>query len=313
MIDAQGRAIQQFFITMGKAAARWTRLECTVPEELCSPPALVVVNHGFGGIFDMNAFTIAAIADQLWSEVSEPPVTILTHQLAWTVGIGPLLEPAGFTPATREGALEGLDAGNYVVVMPGGDLDGAKSFPHRNEVVFGGRTGFAKLAIEAGVPIVPVVISGAGETLFVLTDGQRLAKALRLPSIARLKVMPVSLSVPYGLTIGVAGMLPYFPLPAKMRAALLDTIFPEPDETEDELAERVHSAMSERLHEMTADRVPFFGMPWDDLPAPARLAKSLVQRRHVRGATEDATAGETGDATGGTGVTTEGTGPIDTR
>jgi 1-acyl-sn-glycerol-3-phosphate acyltransferase len=260
----RGQAVQQLFVGIGRAAARWTRLEYEGPDRLPDPPALIVANHGFGGVFDLNALTIAALAERLRPR-EDVQFTILTHQIAWTLGLGPVLEPAGLRVASMEAALEGLAAGHYVLVMPGGDLDAGKSFARRNEIVFGGRTGFAKLALEADVPIVPVVMSGAGETLFVLSDGKRLAKLLRLPELLRVKTLPVSLSIPYGLSIGVAGMLPYCPLPAKMRAAVLDPIRPACTETAESLASRVHDTMSAKLAEMTAGRVPFFGMRWDEV------------------------------------------------
>src|SRR5262245_62796236 len=96
---------------------------------------------------------------------------MLMHQLAWSVGVGPLLEPAGLRPAGREVALNALRTGVPVLVMPGGDLDGAKPWRERNRVRFQGRSGFARLAQEAGVPIVPIVITGAGDTLVNLSDG----------------------------------------------------------------------------------------------------------------------------------------------
>lgn len=257
-LTARGAAIQRFFTTVGDAVARWTRLDYQGPQTLPEGPALLVANHGFGGIFDLNAFTIASLANRLRPS-EDAQITVLTHQLAWTLGVGPILEPAGFRPASKEAALEGLAAGHYVLVMPGGDLDAGKAFTHRNEIVFGNRTGYAGIALEAGVPIVPVVVSGAGETLVVLNDGQRLAKALRLPQRARMKTMPISLSVPYGLSVGVAGMLPYFPLPAKMRAAVLDPIIAADGEDAASLAARVHGAMSAKLTELTEGRVPFLG------------------------------------------------------
>lgn len=263
-LTRQGAAIQRFFTGVGDALARWTRLDYDGPDQLPEAPALLVANHGFGGVFDVNAFTIAALANRLRPS-EDAQITVLTHQLAWTVGVGPFLEPAGFRPASTHAALDGLAAGSYVLVMPGGDLDAGKDFAHRNEVVFGGRTGFAKIALEAGVPIVPVVVSGAGETLLVLNDGRRLARALRLPGLLRLKTLPVSLSVPYGLSVGLAGMLPYIPLPAKMRAAVLDPILPVDGETADELATRVHGAMSTKLTELTEGRIPILGIRWDEL------------------------------------------------
>jgi 1-acyl-sn-glycerol-3-phosphate acyltransferase len=273
---AWGDAVQAFFIAVGKAVARWTRLEYEGPERLPDPPALLVANHGFGGVVDLNAFVIAALAERLVRR-DDVQFTILAHKMAWTFGLGPLLEPAGVRVASWESALRGLSEGHYVLVMPGGDLDAMKSFFHRNEVVFGGRKGFAKVAIEAKVPIVPIVVSGAGETLFVLSDGQRLAKLLRLPELLRSKTLPISISIPYGLSIGVAGLLPYFPLPAKMRAAVLDPIYAKEGETYESLADRVHCAMSSKLTEMTAGRVPFFGMKWDEL-----LGRHKRQKRGAR-------------------------------
>jgi 1-acyl-sn-glycerol-3-phosphate acyltransferase len=250
---------------LGAAFARWTRLEVEGPDQLPDPPALLVANHGFGGIFDLNGFAIATIIER--RRPANAQFTVLVHQLAWTLGIGPYLEPAGCRPAGRDAARDALEAGHYLLVMPGGDLDAFKSFRHRNEVVFGNRTGFARTALEAGVPIQPLVISGAGETLLVLSDGQRLARWIGLDAIARQKTIPVSVALPYGLNVGLAGMLPYFPLPAKMRAAILDPIYARDGESADTLAARVHRAMSEKLTAMTAGRIPFLGLPW---PQPWR-------------------------------------------
>ena len=108
----------------------------------------------------------------------------------------------------------------------------------------------------------------------MFTDGQRLARQLRLPSLMRIKTMPLSLSVPWGLSFGVAGMLPYFPMPAKMRAAVLDPIVPERGEEPSALAERVEAAMSAKLTEMTEGRVPFLGMRWDDVVGAAKRIRS---------------------------------------
>jgi 1-acyl-sn-glycerol-3-phosphate acyltransferase len=263
--DPRGLAVQRFFVGLGEVFARWTRLEVEGPDRLPDPPALLVGNHGFGGIFDLNGFAIATMIER--RRPANAQFTVLVHQLAWTLGFGQYLEPAGCRPASKDAAREALEDGHYVLVMPGGDLDGFKSFRHRNEVVFGNRTGFARIALEAGVPIQPLVVSGAGETLLVLSDGQRLAKWIGLDALARQKTIPISLALPYGFNVGLAGMLPYIPLPAKMRAAVLEPIHARDGETADALAARVHRAMSDKLTEMTAGRIPFLGLPW---PQPWR-------------------------------------------
>jgi hypothetical protein len=81
-----------------------------------------------------------------------------------------------------------------------GDLDAAKAWDDRNRIVFGGRNGYARLAIDNGVPIVPIVTAGAGESLFVISSGERLARATRIDKLLRLKAAPISVSLPWGST-----------------------------------------------------------------------------------------------------------------
>lgn len=219
--------------------------------------ALFVANHGFGGIVDLNVFATLAALDRLRLD---RPVTILVHQLAWTFGVGPLLEPLGARRASPTAAAEAFAAGHHLLVFPGGDLDAGKPFPRRNTVVFGARTGFARVALEHGVPIVPVVTAGAGESLLVLSDGRRLAARLRLDrSALRLKTLPVSLSVPWGLSVGVVGLLPYVPLPTKLTTRVLDPISATAGESPERLARRVVDVMQDALTDLTRDRRPILG------------------------------------------------------
>ena len=133
------------------------------------------------GSSNLNVFATGAALEQL---ELDRPLTILTHQLAWTVGVGRFIEPLGARPAARSSAEEALADGHNVLVFPGGDLDAAKSWQDRNRIVFGGRSGFASLAIENNVPIVPVVTVGTGESPFVMSSGERLARATRLDKAA---------------------------------------------------------------------------------------------------------------------------------
>jgi 1-acyl-sn-glycerol-3-phosphate acyltransferase len=146
-----------------------------------------------------------------------------------------------------------------VLVLPGGDIEAGKPFSDRDRIMFGGRRGFAKLAMDAGVPIVPVVTAGAGESLLVLSSGRRLARALRLDKTLRIKALPVSVSLPWGVNVGAVGMLPYLPLPTKLDTAVLPAMQPQPGETHEQFGDRVESAMQARLTEMTKDRRPLLG------------------------------------------------------
>ena len=108
----------------------------------------------------------------------------------------------------------------------------------------------------------------------MLHDGQRLARALGLTRLARLKTLPISVSIPYGLSIGVAGMLPYLPAPAKMRAAVLEPMTADAGEAPEAFAARVETAMSDALTALTAGRIPFLGFAWDDLPGRAPVDRA---------------------------------------
>ncbi|WP_304113792.1 1-acyl-sn-glycerol-3-phosphate acyltransferase [Mycolicibacterium bacteremicum] len=235
---------------------KYNRLEIDTVEHEFDEPVLFVANHGFGGIFDLNVFATSAALEQLQLDRD---VTILTHQLAWTLGVGRFIEPIGARPASVESAQDAFARGEHVAVYPGGDIDAAKSWEDRNRIMFGGRSGFARLAIDNGVPIVPIVTAGAGESLFVISSGERLARATRLDKLLRLKTAPISVSLPWGLNIGAVGLLPYLPLPSKLHTRVLPAMPAAPGEESEDFAGRVESAMQTALTEMTDGRTPLLG------------------------------------------------------
>jgi len=233
---------------------RYHRHAVVIDQALPDQPSLIVSNHGFGGLFDLNSMALRSVLNEL----SDRPVTYLVHQLAWKAGAGALVERLGCKVGNMANAHQALEAGHHVAVFPGGDVDAAKPWSQRNQVTFAARSGFARLALQAGVPVVPVVTAGAGESVFVLTDGQSLARALRLPRILRVKALPVSVSLPWGVSLGVAGMLPYLALPTKLDTAVLASVPMEGAEP-GVLAERVRRVMQARLDGLVADRIPVLG------------------------------------------------------
>ena len=83
-----------------------------------------------------------------------------------------------------------------------------------------------KLAINAGVPIVPVATVGGPDAMPVLATGRRLARLFRLDRVARLKMFPVALQAPWGIS---PALLPEIPFPTKIR-----TEFQEPVAIDDD-------------------------------------------------------------------------------
>ena len=254
--DALSRALAAFRHGAIGFIRRYNRLDVRLDVQSLREPVLFVANHGFGGIFDLNVLAVGAALEDLRVD---RPVTFLTHQLAWTLGVGPLVEQFGARPASHDSAEAAFAEGHHVVVFPGGDLDAFKTFADRNQIVFGGRSGFAQLAIDADVPIVPVVTAGAGESVLVLADGERVARALRLDKLLRVKAFPVTLSLPWGLNVGAVGLLPYLPLPSKLTTRVLTPMRPGTDEDAATFAHRVQTAMQDALTGMTVHRRPLVG------------------------------------------------------
>ncbi|XBB66451.1 1-acyl-sn-glycerol-3-phosphate acyltransferase [Nocardioides sp. WV_118_6] len=230
------------------AVRRYHRLEVELPAQVPGGPVLFVAHHGFGSLFDLNVLATLAALDDL---ALDRPVTTLVHQIAWTVGLGPALERLGCRPASRTAAREALADGRHVLVFPGGDVDAFKSRRDKDRIVFGGRVGFARMAIEQAVPVVPVVTAGAGDTLLVLSDGQAIARRLRLDRLLRLKALPVSVTFPWGLNLGVAGFLPYLPVPVTLRTRVLPGLTAQPDEAAAAFAARIEQTMQAALDELT--------------------------------------------------------------
>jgi 1-acyl-sn-glycerol-3-phosphate acyltransferase len=127
---------------------------------------------------------------------------------------GPVLRKFGTVAANPENARLALESGAALLIYPGGDYEVFRPSWERHTVDFDGRMGYVKLAREAGVPIVPVASVGGQESALFLNRGQWLAKLLRADKILRLKSIPISLALPWGLNISdLAG---HIPLPTKI-------------------------------------------------------------------------------------------------
>lgn len=192
-----------------------------------------------------------------------PPLLLLAHDLMFDAYPRPLaraLARLGALRASRERALEAFKAGFALQVYPGGDFDAERPFSRRHQIEFAGRKGWARLALEARVPVVPVVAIGGHETLVILSDGRRVARTLGLDRHLRLQVLPISLALPFGLFVGP---LPgYLPLPAQITVRALAPLptdgYPadahhDPDAVAD-LDERVRAVMQSSLDAMARSR-----------------------------------------------------------
>jgi 1-acyl-sn-glycerol-3-phosphate acyltransferase len=187
-----------------------------IPEE---GPVLLVGNHSGGNLTpDTHVFTLAF---STYFGV-ERRFHQLAHNLVLSMPGLSSLRRYGTVAATPENAAKALDVGAALLVYPGGDYEVHRPSWESAHVDFGGRRGFIRLAQEREVPLVPVVAIGGQETALFLSRGERIARLLGLDRMFRLKVLPVSLALPWGLNVG--DMLGHIPLPAKITIQVLEPI-----------------------------------------------------------------------------------------
>jgi len=209
-------------------------------------PVLLVGNHSGGNMTpDTLVFTLAF---NTYFGV-ERRFYQLAHNLVVSMPYLRSLRKFGTVAANPQNADRALESGAALLVYPGGDVEVHRPSWEAGRVDFAGRKGFIRLALDKDVPIVPVVSAGGQETALFLTRGERLARLLALDRMFRLKVLPISLALPWGLNVG--DMLGHWPLPAKITQQALEPIHlrerygPEPDvdEVYDDVLERMQRAL----------------------------------------------------------------------
>jgi 1-acyl-sn-glycerol-3-phosphate acyltransferase len=197
----------------------WFLMEIDGWEKLPPPPALLIGVHA-GAPFVWDAWTVGI---QWWRHFGTERILHGTAHDALMAAplVGKYFRKMGVLPAAADSISGALAAGRDVALWPGGERDSLRKWTQRDEAVLAGRTGFVKMAIRAGVPIVPVATVGGPDSMPVLLTGRRVASALKLDKVANLKMFPIALQAPWGIS---PAMLPELPLPTKIRTAFQDPI-----------------------------------------------------------------------------------------
>jgi len=220
--------------------------------------ALIVGNHSAGlmpldALFAMNEIRDAGGEDRI--------VHPLVHDFAYVSKVAARnSRKMGILRAKRESALPALADGRLVLVYPGGDQDAFRTFADRKKVVLAGRKGFVRLAMEAGVPIVPLVSVGLHESFLVLSKGERLAKALGLKKLMRTEVFPIGFSLPWGLA---PSFFTFLPLPTSIEMRFCESVDtagnPRDEERVREIYDTVEGLMQEAMDDLNRNRIPLLG------------------------------------------------------
>ena len=194
----------------------WFRMEIDGWENIGEPPALLIGIHS-GAPFVWDAWTVGL---QWWRRFGqERPLHGTAHDALMAIpGFGRYFRSMGVLPAAPDAIATALAEGHDVALWPGGEVDSLRPWSERDQANLAGRKGFVKMAIRAGVPIVPIATVGGADAMPVLIRGDRLSRALRLDRLLRLKVFPLAISLPWGIA---PAALPQLPLPAKIRTRFM--------------------------------------------------------------------------------------------
>jgi 1-acyl-sn-glycerol-3-phosphate acyltransferase len=134
-----------------------------------SRPALWVANHTVYGVLD---------APMLVAEIYQRHGVLLRSLAdrahfavpAWR----DMLAAGGCIVGTPENCSQLMQQGHHVLVFPGGGREVAKRKGEEHQLVWKNRTGFARMAIEHGYPIIPVAQLGADDALTITVDANDL-------------------------------------------------------------------------------------------------------------------------------------------
>ncbi len=188
---------------MAGIAALWHRAQLRGIEHLPDGPALLVGNHGLFG-FETPVFFYL-----LHRATGRYPVGLADRKVFGNAPMEQLIGRFGGVVGTRDNARALLRDSQLVVAYPGGSREVFKRRGARYQLQWDGALGFAKLAIAAGVPVVPFAGLGVDDTY------------VHLGHIGRLDPLMGRYNVPLALGFGP------LPLPARLRFRLGAPIAPD--------------------------------------------------------------------------------------
>jgi 1-acyl-sn-glycerol-3-phosphate acyltransferase len=189
---------------------RWFRVEWEGLEKIPTDGgALIIANHA--GAIPSDA---PAIMHGIETELQRPVYGLAEYIFREVPVVGTLWSRVGGVTAQPDNAYRLLrEQGQLVLVFPEGTKGTSKNYTERYRLRRFGRGGFVEIAMRAGVPIVPIAVVGAEESMPTVFKIPQLAKVLGVPYV------PVTANM---LTMGPLGLVAYFP--AKFKLRVLDPI-----------------------------------------------------------------------------------------
>ncbi len=229
----------------------WFRVEWEnfdrIPE---SGGALLVSNHA--GAIPSDA---PAIMHGIETEMDRPVYGLADHLFRSMPVVGTLWARGGGVVAHPDNAYRLLrEQQQLALVFPEGTKGPSKTYNERYQLRRFGRGGYVEIAMRAGVPIIPIAVVGAEESMPVIAKIPAISKMLGLP------YFPITANMALAPVLGPLAALAYFPAKFKIRVLEPVTFDVEPDlprysrsRIMDE-SEAIRRTIQEALHDMLRHR-----------------------------------------------------------
>lgn len=194
--------------------------------------AILVANHG--GVLPVDVLMLME-AVRLESPTGRAVRPLVENAIFHLPFLGVGMSRIGAVRANPDNARRLIDAGELVAVFPEGTQGSTKLLSERHELKRFGRGGFVKLAARNRVPLIPVAIIGAAESMPLIARLERVGRAFGLPAL------PITPTFPL---LGPLGLLP---LPARWRIHIGAPITPPEDAGDHAAVKEVATAVRDAI------------------------------------------------------------------
>ncbi len=209
--------------------------------------ALLIANHA--GAIPSDA---PAIMHGIEEELGRPVYGLADYFFRTLPVVGTMWSRTGGVPAHPDNAYRLLhDQQQLALVFPEGTKATSKTYTDRYRLRRFGRGGFVEIAMRAGVPVIPIAVVGAEESMPIL---------FRVPAVAKLLGLPYFPVTANAMLMGPLGYVTYFPVKIKLRVLDPVTFDVEPGQDRysrsrvmDE-AEGIRATLQDALHDMLRER-----------------------------------------------------------
>jgi hypothetical protein len=205
----------QAWVTLFGALRRYHRYEVVGLDRLLRHDACLLVGyHGKPIAYDLCMLTVT-LRERLGYLPHGVVHGAVDHEplMRW------VSSSLGFVTGDGDAVALAKARGEHVLVQPGGTREGCRSSLHRYRVDWGERTGYLRLALRHGLPIIPIAAHGVDDGYLGLNDGHALGKRLGAPQ-----------RLPLWLGVGPLGLFPFSPpFPVKITQLVGEPIDPLAD------------------------------------------------------------------------------------